>query len=109
MGAGADLLSHECTFGGDMWEKARVAQHSTAPMAGSFARALGARALVLTHFSGRFLDFRKVGALDLFIACYSHGRRIRVCARAVVLIHGSGRRFQSSREVGFLSVHFRVY
>jgi ribonuclease BN (tRNA processing enzyme) len=26
--------------------------------AGAFARQLGARALVLTHFSGRFMDFR---------------------------------------------------
>ena len=58
VGAGADLLSHECTFGADMGEKARIAQHSTAPMAGAFARALGAKALVLTHFSGRFMDFR---------------------------------------------------
>ncbi len=58
MGEGADLLSHEATFTADMREKAHIAQHSTAPMAGAFARALGAQTLVLTHFSGRFLDWK---------------------------------------------------
>lgn len=37
-----------------MEEKAGIAQHSTAHMAGAFARELGAQALVLTHFSGRY-------------------------------------------------------
>ena len=64
VGQGADLLSHEATFTADMREKAHIAQHSTAPMAGAFARALGAQTLVLTHFSGRFLDWRgKTGAV----------------------------------------------
>ena len=58
VGRSADLLSHEATFTADMYVKARVAQHSTAPMAGNFARQLGAETLVLTHFSGRFTDFR---------------------------------------------------
>ncbi|BDA44477.1 Zinc phosphodiesterase ELAC protein 1 [Coccomyxa sp. Obi] len=58
VGEGADLLSHEATFTADMREKAHIAQHSTAPMAGAFARALGAQTLVLTHFSGRFLDWK---------------------------------------------------
>ena len=58
MGRHADLLSHEATFTADMYAKARVAQHSTAPMAGNFARQLGAQTLVLTHFSGRFTEFR---------------------------------------------------
>lgn len=57
-GRNADLLSHEATFTADMYVKARIAQHSTAPMAGNFARQLGAQALVLTHFSGRFTEFR---------------------------------------------------
>jgi ribonuclease BN (tRNA processing enzyme) len=64
VGQGADVLSHEATFTADMREKAHIAQHSTAPMAGAFARALGAQTLVLTHFSGRFLDWRgKTGAV----------------------------------------------
>ena len=58
VGRSADLLSHEATFTADMYAKARVAQHSTAPMAGNFARQLGAQTLVLTHFSGRFAEFR---------------------------------------------------
>ena len=51
---GADLVSHEATFSAGMEPKARVAQHSTAPMAGAFARKIRARALVLTHFSNRY-------------------------------------------------------
>jgi hypothetical protein len=53
-GAGADILSHECTFSNEDADKARVAMHSTAAMAGVFARQLQARRLVLTHFSGRY-------------------------------------------------------
>ena len=58
VGRSADVLSHEATFTADMYAKARIAQHSTAPMAGNFARQLGAQTLVLTHFSGRFTEFR---------------------------------------------------
>jgi ribonuclease Z len=53
-GLGADLLSHEATFSRGMEEKAWVAQHSTAWMAGQCARAMRAYLLVLTHFSARF-------------------------------------------------------
>ena len=51
---GADMVSHECTFAAGMEKKAYVAQHSTAPMAGAFARKIHAHALVLTHFSNRY-------------------------------------------------------
>ena len=51
---GADMVSHECTFSAGMEKKAHLAQHSTAPMAGAFARSIRARALVLTHFSNRY-------------------------------------------------------
>ncbi len=51
---GADLVSHEATFSAGMEKKAHVAQHSTAPMAGAFARKIRAKALVLTHFSNRY-------------------------------------------------------
>jgi ribonuclease Z len=51
---GADLVAHEATFARGMEGKAALAQHSTARMAGSFARAVGARRLVLTHFSARY-------------------------------------------------------
>jgi hypothetical protein len=57
-GYGADMLSHEATFTADMRDKAYIAQHSTATMAGAFARQLNAQTLVLTHFSGRFAEFK---------------------------------------------------
>lgn len=52
----ADLLAHEATFSRGMEEKAQIAQHSTAWMAGQFARVIRAKQLVLTHFSGRYVD-----------------------------------------------------
>ena len=54
LGMGADLLAHEATFAAGMEAKAYKAQHSTAPMAGEFARKIQANALVLTHFSNRY-------------------------------------------------------
>jgi hypothetical protein len=51
---GADLLSHEATFARGMESKVVMAQHSTAYMAGRFAWAIQAKALVLTHFSARY-------------------------------------------------------
>jgi len=52
----ADLLSHEATFSARMFDKAEIAQHSTAAMAGGFAAECGAKRLVLTHFSARYPD-----------------------------------------------------
>ena len=46
-----DLLSHEATYKNGMEDKARIATHSTSSQAGSFARRVNAKALVLTHFS----------------------------------------------------------
>jgi len=54
---GCDLLSHEATFMAGMEDKCRVAQHSTGYLAGAFAAAVGARHLVLTHFSARYNRF----------------------------------------------------
>jgi ribonuclease Z len=51
---GADLVTHEATFAHDLMDKARIAMHSTAGMAGAFARQIRARKLVLTHFSSRY-------------------------------------------------------
>jgi ribonuclease Z len=56
---GADLVSHEATFAAGMEGKAAVAQHSTAWMAGQFAWAIQAKALVLTHFSARYEGSRE--------------------------------------------------
>ena len=62
IGANADLLSHEATFSKVMEEKAMIAQHSTAEMAGKFAKRLNAKQLVLTHFSARYRAKRGASA-----------------------------------------------
>jgi ribonuclease Z len=51
---GADVLVHECTLSEKMASVAITRGHSTPRMAGLFARSIGARQLVLTHFSRRF-------------------------------------------------------
>ncbi|KAG2452691.1 hypothetical protein HYH02_002923 [Chlamydomonas schloesseri] len=56
LAAGCDVVAHEATFAAGMEQKARIAQHSTGAMAGAFAAAVGARALVLTHFSARYRE-----------------------------------------------------
>jgi hypothetical protein len=54
LASGCDVLAHESTFLHAMAVKARVATHSTGRQAGTFAANVGARQLVLTHFSGRY-------------------------------------------------------
>ncbi len=78
LAAGCDVMSHEATFARGMEAKARVAQHSTGWMAGAFAAAVGARSLVLTHFSAR----------------YREGYRVRVTA------DGTDDRTENGREEG---------
>lgn len=51
---GSHLLVHEATFTTAQLEKAKVALHSTARMAGAFAKKIGAKKLALTHFSSRY-------------------------------------------------------
>jgi len=53
-----DLLVHEATFDASRHDLALKRQHSTSAMAGEFARAIGAKRLVLTHFSCRYFDLR---------------------------------------------------
>eukprot|EP01023_Acetabularia_acetabulum_P064517 TRINITY_DN8360_c0_g1_i4.p1 TRINITY_DN8360_c0_g1~~TRINITY_DN8360_c0_g1_i4.p1 ORF type:complete len:554 (-),score=68.95 TRINITY_DN8360_c0_g1_i4:136-1572(-) len=57
----ADMLSHEATFSKGHEDKAKKAMHSTAEMAGNFARKIRAKALVLTHFSSRYQAFDMSG------------------------------------------------
>lgn len=73
IGRDADLLSHEATFSDNMEDKAFKAQHSTASMAGAFARKLDAKQLMLTHFSPRYrsgkdLDGNNAGDIKLLIS-----------------------------------------
>ncbi|GIL84558.1 hypothetical protein Vretimale_14606 [Volvox reticuliferus] len=64
LAAGCDVISHEATFARGMEGKARIAQHSTGWMAGAFAAAVGARNLVLTHFSARYREGPREVDLD---------------------------------------------
>ncbi|GBG72885.1 hypothetical protein CBR_g12605 [Chara braunii] len=50
----ADILVHEATLSDDIAGEAMKRGHSTSTMAGNFARAIDARKLILTHFSGKF-------------------------------------------------------
>ncbi|MGN6753184.1 MAG: ribonuclease Z [Intrasporangium sp.] len=51
-----DLLVAECTFADEESELAAAYLHLTAGQAGALAASAGARSLVLTHFSSRYLD-----------------------------------------------------
>ena len=50
----AEMVIHECTYDDSLAEKAVTWGHSTARMAGEFAKKVRAKMLVLTHFSARY-------------------------------------------------------
>ncbi len=52
----ADLLIHEGTFDAEMPDEAHKKGHSTVADAARIARDAGARAMILTHLSPRYLD-----------------------------------------------------
>ncbi|GAO13108.1 uncharacterized protein UV8b_03496 [Ustilaginoidea virens] len=51
---GAHLLVHECTFGDDKQDHAKIKKHSTMAEALGVAREMEARRTLLTHFSQRY-------------------------------------------------------
>ena len=54
IGIGPDLLVHEATYAAGLQHMAKKRGHSTARMAGEFARGIGAKTLAITHFSNRY-------------------------------------------------------
>ncbi len=53
---GCDVLVREVTYDASRADKARQWGHSTSAMTGSFAAEIGARELIITHFSSRYTD-----------------------------------------------------
>ncbi|KAK0737117.1 hypothetical protein B0T21DRAFT_364483 [Apiosordaria backusii] len=54
LGKGAHLLLHECTFEDDLYGDAIAKKHSTISEALAVGRDMGARRILLTHFSQRY-------------------------------------------------------
>jgi ribonuclease Z len=52
--AAVDLLYHEATFAHDMLDRANETHHTTALQAGQIAKAVGAKRLIIGHFSARY-------------------------------------------------------
>jgi ribonuclease Z len=65
---GCDLLVHEATYEASHTAKAAQWGHSTSAMAGAFAREVGARHLIITHFSSRYTDAEAAGGVGQLLA-----------------------------------------
>lgn len=66
LAAGADLVVHESTLQPGLERVARQRGHSTAAMAGAFARRCGARSLVLTHFGNGLCSTFEESTMNAF-------------------------------------------
>lgn len=64
IGKGSTVVVHEATFDDDMQDDAEAKKHSTMSEAIGVAQAMGAKRLVLTHFSQRYQKIPQLGALD---------------------------------------------
>ncbi|KAL8653487.1 MAG: hypothetical protein Q9210_002064 [Variospora velana] len=64
IGQGSSVLVHEATFDDDMQNDAEAKKHSTMSEAIGVAQAMGAKRLVLTHFSQRYQKIPRLRALD---------------------------------------------
>ncbi|KAJ8908952.1 hypothetical protein NDN08_005652 [Rhodosorus marinus] len=64
IGKDCDVLVHEATFTKSEAQIAQRAKHSTAEMAGNFAKKIGAKTLLLTHFSSRWLKDNQQETFD---------------------------------------------
>ncbi len=65
---GCEVLVHEATYAEALRAKALEYGHSTAAMAGELARLIGARTLVLTHFSARYTSAGADPSVDTLVA-----------------------------------------
>lgn len=64
IGQGSTVLVHEATFDDQMQTDAEAKKHSTMSEAIRVAQAMGAKRLILTHFSQRYQKMPELGALD---------------------------------------------
>jgi ribonuclease Z len=62
---GCDLLVREVTYDASRADKAEQWGHSTSVMTGRFAAEVGARTLIITHFSSRFTEDPPPGQLTV--------------------------------------------
>lgn len=63
LGRGCDVLIHEATFEDGMEEEASAKKHSTTAQALDVWKRMGARYLILTHFSARYPKLPSLGGL----------------------------------------------
>ncbi|KAI4112126.1 MAG: hypothetical protein LQ339_000134 [Xanthoria mediterranea] len=64
IGRGSTVLVHEATFDDVMQDDAKAKKHSTMSEAIGVASAMGAKRLILTHFSQRYQKLPNLSALD---------------------------------------------
>eukprot|EP00249_Psilotum_nudum_P008111 c21048_g1_i1 orf=70-1437(+) len=83
---GADLLVHECTILEQDAEVAAKKEHSTATMAGQFARAIDARFLVLTHFSCKYEGRNDRLEVSVKAAKTAFGKNTVIAARDLLAV-----------------------